>query len=211
MLLAHIIGLLLGAGVTLFLDVAVIRYGIRANITHEMCDIMDSGIRMIKIGLVILWITGASFLLETWLIKPEAIFNPKVFAKITIVTILTLNGMLVHRVVYPTLRKNIGNTLFYGVSIGRQRVIVASGAVSMTSWAIPILFGTLQKHDFKDIYTLGFLNGYVIFFGFYLLALLFALMMSLGLRDWIWSISYGRSRKFNMTVKKGNNSAQDDQ
>ena len=79
---------------------------------------------------------------------PAKITNPKVWAKMAIVGMLTLNGVFIHRAVLPLIRRGIGRTLFNGMSTAQRGVLLASGVVSGTSWYVPLLLGATPQLNF---------------------------------------------------------------
>ncbi len=59
-----------------------------------------------------MWTSGAGLIWVNLLDKPEYLTNQKLWAKIAIVAMLTLNGFLVHKLVLPFLQKVHGTPAF---------------------------------------------------------------------------------------------------
>jgi hypothetical protein len=95
-----------------------------------------------------LWASGIGFLTHYYMFNPTALENLKVFAKIAIVGILTVNGMLIHNHVLPVIERNVGRRLFDGISIRHKSWMLAAGAVSATSWYVPLALGALREFNF---------------------------------------------------------------
>ncbi|MEP9376920.1 hypothetical protein ABLE91_09420 [Aquabacter sp. CN5-332] len=144
----HFIGLVLGLGAATLLDIIIIRFIVRRRISGDYCDIIDFSSKIVSAGLVFLWISGIGFLLFYGLLEPAKLGNEKVWAKIAIVGVLTLNGLFLHHFVLPLIRQNIGKSLFAGMSRAQARVALASGVVSGTSWYVPLLLGCIPQLNF---------------------------------------------------------------
>ncbi len=181
-LLIHLIGLALGAGAAFFLDLVVMKFCVTHRISRGMYQFIEFATRITFVGLAFLWSTGLIFLSYLAAIGPEAFANPKIWAKLSIVAVLTLNGIYIHMVVLPAIKGNIGKTIFHGIGIGKQNLMLASGAISTISWITPIVLGALRDIDLG----LPFTQAYSVFFGVYLVAvaggILIALMFGHQLR-----------------------------
>jgi hypothetical protein len=55
------------------------------------------------------------------------------------VVVLTINGVLVHKLVLPTLKRSIGKRLFDNVSTKRMAGMTFLGSVSIVSWVLPFV------------------------------------------------------------------------
>jgi len=137
--------------------------------------------RKITSLLVILWLTGIALLA----IKPgldlELIFaNSKLAAKITVVSVLTINGLLLHLLVFPSFRSRQK----------AQRIVVVScifTAISTTSWIYAALVGAAR--------VVAPIMNYEHYMIIYLAILAFALLISVVvvyplMREIVKSISY---------------------
>jgi len=102
----------------------------------------------IGIGLALVWLSGIGFLLNYYFYNPVGLANPKVWAKVSIVAVLTLNGVFVHKAILPLIKRNVGRALFDGVSPAMEGVFLASGAVSATSWYVPLVLGALPEINY---------------------------------------------------------------
>lgn len=141
----HFIGLALGLGGATLLDVMLFRYFLRRRISDAACDIFMSSTHVVDIGLRVLWLTGIGFLVLYALTDPEKLANPKIHAKFVIVSILTLNGLFIHRHVLGIIQAQVGKTLFDGLSPVRRAVFAGSAAISVTSWYMPVALGVFAQ------------------------------------------------------------------
>ena len=89
----HLIGIVLGLGAATVLDIVIIRYlGYREDQrrTTHLVEFISKIVTLA--GLIILWFSGASYLAHYAAFDPEKLGNQKVWAKIAIVAVLTING-----------------------------------------------------------------------------------------------------------------------
>ena len=87
-------------------------------------------------GLIIAVLSGIGFLLQM-----DDISNPKIWAKVTIIGVIFLNGVFLHFKIFPLFRdmldKKIKNTQFQQ----NMTSVFTSGAISITSWYIVLIMG----------------------------------------------------------------------
>ena len=175
----HFIGLALGLGAATVLDLMILKFFLKGKVTTDQWNIFHFGSRIVNAGLVLLWITGLGFLAYYGAFDPIRLGNEKVWAKMTIVLILTINGMFLHAVVLPKVKAQIGRSLLEGMSMGQRSLFFASGALSATSWYVPLLLGAMPQLNFVVPMT-TILLAYALLLT---LALLLTQVVLLALRD----------------------------
>lgn len=148
LVIAHLIGLALGVGGATLMDLILVRFVVRGTIAREHAEILHFSAYLVSGGLILLWATGIGFLAHYYMFNPIALENPKVLAKIAIVGILTVNGVLIHNQVLPVIERNVGRRLFDGISGSQKSWMLAAGAVSATSWYVPLALGALREFNF---------------------------------------------------------------
>lgn len=148
LVIAHLIGLALGVGGATLMDLILVRFVVRGTIAREHADILHFSSFLVGGGLLLLWVSGIGFLTHYYFYNPQALGNPKVMAKIAIVGILTVNGTLIHQHVLPVIERNVGRRLFDGVTARQKSWMLAAGAVSATSWYVPLALGALREFNF---------------------------------------------------------------
>jgi hypothetical protein len=147
----HLLGLVLGVGAATLLDLFIVRFLILNKVNSEYCGVVEFASKVVTAGLVVLWLTGIGFLVFYALFDPIKLSNQKVWAKIIIVCILTLNGVFIHRTVLPLLRDRVGRTLFDGLRPGQRSVLLATGAISAVSWYVPLVLGAFPQLNFLPV------------------------------------------------------------
>ena len=144
----HFVALVLGLGAATLLDLIILRFLAKGNVSSDHYHIVEFASKVVSVGLILLWVSGLGFLLHYGLFDPAKIGNQKIWAKMAIVAILTLNGVFIHYSVLPILRRNIGRSLFEGLSGMQRGLLLASGVVSATSWYVPLLLGSIPQLNF---------------------------------------------------------------
>jgi hypothetical protein len=145
---AHLFGLLLGVGAATLLDLFIVRFMILGKVSKEYCSVVDFSSKIVTIGLLILWVTGIGFLIHYAVFDPVKLTNQKVWAKIAIVVVLTLNGMFIHRTVLPLMHNRIGRNLFDGITPSQRSLLLVTGSISATSWYVPLVLGAFPQLNF---------------------------------------------------------------
>ncbi|AUX79295.1 hypothetical protein [Sinorhizobium fredii] len=145
--LVHFAGLVIGFGGAVFLDLLVARYR-RMTMTVELVGNIEWVSRFVALGLLLLWISGAGLLLLYQVSEPEKLMNPKIWAKVTIVAILSINGLAIHRLVLPFLKRRIGTHLLAGLKPRTKVALIWCGVVSAVSWSVPVVLGAAPQLNF---------------------------------------------------------------
>lgn len=142
------IGLVLGFGGALLLDFIALRFCVKEKITESTINIFLFTAKIVAIGLAILWVSGIGFLIYYYLYTPHNLQNPKIWAKISIVAVLTVNGWFIHHKVLPILKGNLGQRLFDGISQPQKRLLLTGAVISLNSWGVPFILGMCKELNF---------------------------------------------------------------
>lgn len=145
--IVHFIGLALGLGTATFLDLMIVRFMLRSKIRQAHADAFHFGTRVVTVGLLLLWASGLGFLAHYMAFDPEKLGNPKIWAKLTIVVVLTLNAVYLHRAVLPLVDQQISRTLFAGLSVRQRIMMLIGGTTSATSWYVPVALGSIPQFN----------------------------------------------------------------
>jgi hypothetical protein len=159
--LIHFVGLVLGLGAATLLDLIIIRFVLMRQIADEHINVIEFSSKVVAVGLGLLWLSGVGFLVHYGLFDPAKLWNPKVWAKITIVAVLSINGVLVHHFVLPAIRNQVGRGLFDGRSRANRSFLLFSGTVSAISWYVPLLLGAVPQLNFA-VPAWVILTGYAV-------------------------------------------------
>jgi hypothetical protein len=176
----HFIGLACGLGAATLLDILLVKFFVRRKITEESWEIFHSSTVIVNIGLIILWVTGIGFMVHYALFDPVLLTNDKIWAKLGIVTILTLNGLFLHTVVMPRMERQVGRGLFEGMDLRSRSIFIVCGAISAVSWYVPVVLGAFSQLNFVVSATMILATYAVLIFA---AALAMMLTMNVMMRD----------------------------
>jgi hypothetical protein len=150
------------------------------GISFEHVYVVDFSSKIVTIGLGLLWISGIGFLIHYGVFEPAKLQNPKIWAKIAIVAVLSVNGLLLHYFVLPRIRNQVGKRLLDGLSPFDCSLVLLAGTVSTISWYVPLILGAIPQLNYVvpaevilSIYALlliavnTVIQGAIVFFGGY--------------------------------------------
>jgi len=144
----HFCGLVLGVGAATLLDLIIARFILMRGISYEHVYVVDFSSKIVTIGLGLLWISGIGFLVHYGVFEPAKLQNPKIWAKIAIVAVLSINGLLVHYFVLPRIRNQVGKRLLDGLSPFDCSLVLLAGTVSTISWYAPLILGAIPQLNY---------------------------------------------------------------
>lgn len=165
----HLAGLALGLGGAWLLDMYIVKNLVHKPITEEKYKFIHFSANIVTIGLAILWISGIAFIAFYYFFTPEYLHNQKVWAKVFVVTVLTANGFLIHKVLLPKLKQSIGSPMLSAFSYKTSYLMMVVGTVSCVSWLYPVILGVTKSLNFT-------VSAYNII-GFYFVMLIFGLII----------------------------------
>ncbi|WP_416396348.1 hypothetical protein [Allohahella sp. A8] len=145
----HLIGLSLGVGGALMLDALIFKYFYCDKITSEKLAVFSFMTRVVSIGLFLLWASGLAFLAIYYVTDPELLTNQKIWGKVFIVTMLTINGVMLHRKIFPILSRNVGKQLFTDITVDEKAMMFGFASVSFVSWIFPVYLGVSKSLNFN--------------------------------------------------------------
>lgn len=144
----HFCGLVLGVGAATLLDLIIARFILMRGISSEHVYVVEFSSKIVAIGLGLLWVSGIGFLVHYGVFEPAKLQNPKIWAKIAIVAVLSVNGLLVHYFVLPRIRSQVGKRLLDGLSPSDGSLVLLTGTVSVISWYVPLLLGAIPQLNY---------------------------------------------------------------
>lgn len=95
--------------------------------------------RLVNVSLAALWVTGAALIWIGYAQNPDTYLdNQKLWAKVSVVAVLTLNGLFLHRFAFPVLKQ--GRSLST-LSNLRCMFLAVLGGTSLASWLFAAWLG----------------------------------------------------------------------
>ncbi len=154
LLFAHLIAFALAIAEVLSADWRLLRGG-----TIDVAA-LESTSRLVKWLLAILWVTGLALIYMKIGLDPDALMaNSKLVAKLAVVGLLTMNGVLLHMIAFPRIARR---------DCDRQTVLIVTilGAVSTITWiyasfvgAARIVAADMSLATFAGLYAVAFAAG----------------------------------------------------
>ncbi|KQT59709.1 hypothetical protein ASG52_20195 [Methylobacterium sp. Leaf456] len=141
----HLIGLCFGLGGATMLDFWILRWMRWGGLPPEIARTFLFVSKVVSVGIALLWLSGLGFLAVYAVEAPEKLSNPKILAKFVIVLVLTVNGLLIHALVLPSVLRDVSRPMFEGVSHLSTAVFLVSGAVSGVSWYAAFALGLMRE------------------------------------------------------------------
>ena len=146
---AHLLAACVSVGLLLLQDLSLAKTRGGPLSTKAINDLRTAADIMF-IALVVLWITGLALVVVGYLENPQQyLMNQKLWAKFTVVSILTLNGLLLHYFSFPRVISRFG---LLGRSQLEQSMVGITGAISSTSWLFACFLGIARLWN----YTAGY-------------------------------------------------------
>ena len=141
----HVVALAIGLGGAVLADWIVLSQLTFRTVTPASAGRLVDLSRAVMVGLLLLWITGAALIAYQMQTAPQQLLtNQKVWAKIGIVAILTVNALLLHGIALPQVARRVGQPLFET----SWRVLAPAtffAAVSATSWIFAAYLGVARE------------------------------------------------------------------
>ena len=142
-IILHLFGVTVGAGGAFMSDLIFLSSIKDQNISPTEQRFMDIGSKMVWVGLVILVLSG---ILLMSLDVAGYLASSKFQAKMTIVGIIILNGIVFHFLHIPRIKRHVGEDLSSSDEFHRKAFLLfVSGVVSVISWIFALVLGSLQS------------------------------------------------------------------
>lgn len=144
---AHLVACCVAIGLVLTSDIAMVRQLMKGDTSRMDMRHMRSLQTTVSAALIALWATGVAVVALDMSTKGWAyLANPKIQAKVLIVVLLTLNGVVLHHVVLPWMQK-AGSLL--RLPPGRTLFAIFAGATSGVSWLYAAMLGVGRPLSWK--------------------------------------------------------------
>ncbi len=139
--IVHILGAVIGAGGAFISDIIFLKSIEDKNIDKIEFSFLNLLSKVVWFGLIVLLISGIGlFALDA----EKFIESSKFLAKMTILTIILINGIVFHFLHIPYIKRSFHRKLFDYSSRHQGVILVLSGAVSLVSWFSALVLGTMR-------------------------------------------------------------------
>ena len=138
----HTAAMAVGVGTATVTDVFFFKFLKKLHITQREAGLLRTLSAIIWIALIVAVLTGTALYLAE---MDRLNQSPKFLAKVSVVAVIILNGLLLNAYISPRLA-HISFGKISGPALRRFRKIAfASGAVSMVSWYAALVLGAWRK------------------------------------------------------------------
>ena len=133
----------MGAGSAFFSDLLFLKSTQDTVLSKREIRFLKLGGTVVWVGLCILALSGAGLF---FLDMERYLVSSKFLAKMTIVAILIINGIIVHSSHIPRMARHANEHFPSSDEFMRKRpLLLLSGAVSFVSWTSALILGTLKS------------------------------------------------------------------
>lgn len=147
---AHLLAACVAIGILLIQDLALAKSKGSPLSASAIKDLTRSA-EIMFIALIALWISGLSLVLIGYLDNPQQyLMNPKLWAKFTVVAVLTLNGIALHYFSFPRVTSRKG---LLGLPTFEQILVTLTGALSSVSWLFACYLGIARPWNYTVDYS----------------------------------------------------------
>lgn len=142
-LMIHLLGVVIGLGGALFSDVLFLTSIKKRKLTTSEVRIIQLAGHFVVFGLMVLIISGV-LLFSTNIEK--YLYSAKFMAKMSIVFVLFLNGLVFHYFHIPKITKHVETNLMDAPSFRSSWwFLLIGGAISAPSWLLAFMLGFIKK------------------------------------------------------------------
>ena len=184
----HLLGLAMGFGVAIMADLSAARLMVRPLDAREV-ETLHRYHRMVAIGLSLVWASGLVLLWLRTGFDPEN-FSPKLMAKLGIVTLLTINAIMIGRIGLEALDRWHG-ARFGAIPLSERGRLAALAGLSGAGWISALALGVFSKLKTVEWETLSEIIGVI-----YLIALIGAMAATFLSPLLIYAMDRFRSRAY---------------
>lgn len=146
---AHLVALVVGFGCAALADYLILRQAILRPITRQLTHWLHYISHFAFAGLAMLWVTGFGLIFIRYLDNPAVLTNQKLWAKIVIVILLSINGLIVHKHALRIVSERVGRKLFDQQPNAELMRLSMVAAVSSVSWITPMFLGVATELNNK--------------------------------------------------------------
>ncbi len=146
----HLIAACVAVGIMLIQDLALAKT--RGQTLSKLAvEELQRAAKTISLALIALWISGLLLVAIGYADNPqEYLLNQKLWAKFTVVGILTLNGIALHHFSFPRVVSSRGIS---GLGNIEKTLVVLTGVVSSVSWLFACYLGIARPWNYTVDYS----------------------------------------------------------
>ncbi|TSC61049.1 MAG: hypothetical protein G01um1014107_139 [Parcubacteria group bacterium Gr01-1014_107] len=142
----HLVGFAIGIGGATASDALFFKSLKDKKISPDELNLLKTLSKLMWVGFALLVVSGAGFLADAKTETGEiaVLSDPRFLAKLTVVGIIFLNGLIFYTLIIPLLSKKIGTILAKETLGSKIYLLAASGGISIVSWYSTFLLAILR-------------------------------------------------------------------
>ena len=145
----HLIAACVAVGILLMQDLVLAKTGGKPMSVYSIKELKRAA-GIISIALSVLWVSGLTLVLIGYLDNPEYLTNQKIWAKFTVVVVLTINGVVLHHFSFPRVASSGG---VLGLGRIEKTLVILTGCVSTVSWLFACYLGIARGWNYTLEYS----------------------------------------------------------
>ncbi len=145
----HLIAACVAVGILLMQDLVLAKTGGKPLSVYNIKELKRAA-GIISLALGVLWVSGLTLVLIGYLDNPEYLTNQKIWAKFTVVAVLTINGIVLHHFSFPRVASSRG---VLGLGRIEKALVVVTGCVSTVSWLFACYLGIARGWNYTLEYS----------------------------------------------------------
>jgi len=172
LVLGHLAGVIIAVGGATVSDALFFKTIKNREVSKDEYRLLKETSKVIWSGFALAAVTGAGFLIYEYLTSPDiSYFQYSYFwAKMAIVSIIAVNGVVFHRKVLPFMKRHLEEDMREKEFTSRFWLFSLTGSISIVSWWSVVVLAVLKP----DLSILYIMSGYILLVA---LATLFAYLM----------------------------------
>lgn len=148
-LIGHLIGLIFGLGGATFADLFSLRALRAGRFSQEAYLHLTFVSFVVWVGLTILVLSGAGMIISHYLLSGVWYLPAKLLAKLILVGILIINGIVIHRSVLPVIAQAVDQPIHKTDLARHSRLFAMTAAISFISWWSTFTLGAWRSLPFE--------------------------------------------------------------
>jgi len=146
----HLLTTCIAVGSLLLMDFELLLKRGKALLEEEVKS-LEKTAKLMVYALVVLWISGLCLVALGYLEKPETyLTNQKLWAKFSVVFVLTINGYFLHHFSFPKISSGLG---MFELAKDEQMLLGLTGVVSTVSWLFASYLGIARHWNYTVQYS----------------------------------------------------------
>jgi len=153
----HVFTVVVGMGGAIVTDFLFVYFAYNKKISKQENKIIYLLAKLVSFTLILVIITGALIFLGD---ITKYLNSAKFLTKMSVVLILTINGFLLHKIVFSKLKeKNFLSNKGFEI---KRRLAFAMGSISFISWATALSLGVLDRVHTTYTYAISIYFGLIV-------------------------------------------------